>query len=193
MEWALTLLLNHPESLKKVRDEIDARVGHERLVTDSDLPNLFYLHNVVKETLRLYPAGPLLVPHESSAECTVAGYDIPRGTMLLINAYAIHRDPDLWDDPTRFRPERFGEAEEAGKGFRMMPFGAGRRSCPGELMANRVMGLALGSLIQCFEWERIGEEEVDLAEGQGLTLPKAVPLEALYKPRTIMMDVLSQL
>lgn len=191
MEWALTLLLNHPEKLNKVRTEIDAQVGHKRLITDADLPNLHYLHSVIKETLRLFPAGPLLVPHESSTECTVAGYDIPRGTMLLVNAYAIHRDPNLWEDATSFKPERF--EGDGGKGFKLLPFGSGRRGCPAELMANRVMSLALGALIQCFEWERIGEQEVDLAEGQGLSLPKAVPLQAMYKPRPIMINVMSQL
>ncbi|KAJ6846756.1 putative isoflavone 2'-hydroxylase [Iris pallida] len=196
MEWVLTMLLNHPEKLKKVRDEIDARVGHERLLTDSDLPNLPYLHNVIKETLRLFPAGPLLVPHESSAECTVAGYRIPRGTMLLVNAYAIHRDPKFWDEPTTFKPERFDgdgvDGDEKMK-FKNMPFGFGRRRCAGELMAMRAMGLALGALIQCFEWERVGEEEVDLAEGEGLNLPKVVPLEAMYRPRRVMTNILSNL
>ena len=191
MEWAISLLLNHPEALDKVRAEIDTHVGHQRLIADSDLPNLHYLHNVMKETLRLFPAGPLLVPHESSTECTVQGYDIPRGTMLLVNAYAIHRDPDVWEHATSFKPERF-EREE-GKGFRLMPFGSGRRGCPAELMATRVMGLALGALVQCFEWGRVGEQEVDLTEGQGINLPKVAPLEALYKPRAVMVDVLSQL
>lgn len=192
MEWALSLLLNHPEKLRKVRAEIDTHVGNKRLITDADLPSLHYLHNVIKETLRLFPAGPLLLPHESSAECTIAGYDIPCGTMLLVNGYAIHRDPNLWEDATSFKPERFEGGGEA-KGFKLIPFGSGRRSCPGELMATRLMGLALGSLIQCFEWKRVGEQEVDMTEGHGLTLPKAVPLEALYKPRSIMIDVLSQL
>ncbi|KAJ6810780.1 isoflavone 3'-hydroxylase [Iris pallida] len=192
MEWVLTMLLNHPEKLKKVRDEIDARVGHERLLVDSDLPNLPYLHNVIKETLRLFPAGPLLVPHESSAECTVAGYRIPRGTMLLVNAYAIHRDPKLWDEPTTFKPERFDGDREATE-FKNIPFGFGRRRCPGEVMGMRVMGLALGALIQCFEWERVGEEEVDLAEGKGMKLRKVVPLEAMYKPRQVMIEVLSKI
>ncbi|KAJ6805196.1 isoflavone 3'-hydroxylase-like [Iris pallida] len=193
MEWVLSLLLNHPEVLKKVRAEMDTHVGHDRLLADSDLPNLPYLHNVIKETLRLFPAGPLLAPHESSTECNVAGYDIPRGTMLLVNVYAIHRDPDVWEDPTSFRPERFeGDGAES-KGFKHIPFGFGRRGCPGELVGTRIMGLALGSLIQCFEWERVGSEEVDLAERKGLVLPKAVPLVAMYKPRKVMMELLSRL
>ncbi|XP_072952246.1 cytochrome P450 81Q32-like [Typha angustifolia] len=191
MEWALTLLLNHPESLEKAREEVDSRVGHERLVSDSDLPNLPYLHCVIKETLRLFPPGPLLLPHESSEDCTVQGFRVPRGTMLLVNVYAIQRDPEWWDDPTEFRPERF-ENEEV-EGFRNFPFGYGRRRCPGEVLAMRLMALALASLVQCFGWKRAGDELVDLAEGAGLTIPKAKPLEALCKPRKEMLSVLSQM
>ncbi|XP_072951567.1 cytochrome P450 81Q32-like [Typha angustifolia] len=188
MEWALTLLLNHPESLEKAREEVDSRVGHERLVSDSDLPNLPYLHCVIKETLRLFPPGPLLLPHESSEDCTVQGFRVPRGTMLLVNVYAIQRDPEWWDDPTEFRPERF-ENEEV-EGFRNFPFGYGRRRCPGEVLAMRLMALALASLVQCFEWKRAGDELVELEEGVGLTMPKAKPLEALCKPRTEMLPLL---
>jgi len=192
MEWAISLLLNHPQVLAKARIEIDTHVGPNRLLTDSDLPNLHYLNNVVKETLRLFPAGPLLLPHMSSSNCTVAGYDIPCGTMLFVNAYAIHRDPELWAEPSRFKPERFTE-ETNDRHKIYLPFGMGRRSCPGEGLATRTMGLTLGALIQCFEWERIGEEEVDMTEGSGIVLAKAMPLEALYKPREVMVNVLSRL
>lgn len=192
MEWALSLLLKHPEIQDKLRAEIDAQVGHERLLMESDLANLPYLDNVVKETLRLFPSGPLLVPHETSADCTVANYDIPHGTMLLVNAYAIQRDPKLWDNPLEFKPERF-DGNEEGKGFNYLPFGFGRRKCPGKLIANRTVGLVLGTFVQCFEWKRVGEEEVDLTEGVGLNLPRAVPLEAMYKPRQAMGNMLSQL
>ncbi|PKU66412.1 isoflavone 2'-hydroxylase [Dendrobium catenatum] len=192
MEWALSLLLNHPKTLQKARDEIDFHVGRDRLITDSDLPHLHYLQNIIKETLRLYPAGPLLVPHYSSTDCTVEGYNIPGGTMLLINVYAIQRDPKLWKEAESFKPERFDEGEGS-EGFQFFPFGSGRRKCPGEVMANRMMGMTLGALVQCFEWERVGEEMVDLSEGEGLTLPKLFPLEIKYKPREVMMNVLSQL
>jgi isoflavone 2'-hydroxylase len=135
------------------------------------------------------PCGPLLVPHMSSDDCTVGGYDVPRNTMLLVNAWAIHRDPKVWDDATSFKPERFecGEADA----HKLIPFGLGRRACPGAGLAQRTVGLALGSLIQCFEWERVGEEEVDMAEGNGITMPKAVALEAMCKARPIMNKVLS--
>nr|GMD91393.1 cytochrome P450 81F3-like [Ipomoea batatas] len=193
LEWGLSLLLNHPQILKKVQREIDERVGHERLLEESDLANLPYLNCIIKETMRMYPVGPLLIPHESSEECTVAGYRVPAGTMLMINVYSIQRDPKNWDDPEKFRPERFQGLEGAMRdGYKMMPFGSGRRSCPGEGLALRMVGLSLGSLIQCFDWERIGSEMVDLTEGIGLTMPKASPLTAICKTRPFVAHLLSQ-
>ncbi|KAL6894027.1 hypothetical protein ACP4OV_008125 [Aristida adscensionis] len=189
-EWAMSLLLNHPEALRKAQAEIDAAVGTSRLLTGDDVPGLGYLHCVISETLRLYPAAPLLLAHQSSADCTVGGYDVPRGTMLLVNAHAIHRDPAAWEAPGDFRPERF----DGGDGGRLlMPFGMGRRKCPGETLALRTVGLVLGTLVQCFEWERVGGGDVDMTESGGLTMPKAVPLEAVCKPRAAMREVLERL
>lgn len=186
MEWAFSLLLNHKHVLEKARDEIDIHVGTNRLVDESDMANLPYLLCIVNETLRMYPAGPLLVPHESSDDCVVAGYHVPRGTMLIVNQWAIHRDPNLWTDPEKFIPERFEGLEgKARDGFRFMPFGFGRRSCPGDGLAMRLVGLTLGLLIQCFDWERVSEEMVDMSEGPGLTMPKAQPLVAKCRPRQV--------
>ncbi|KAI9166219.1 hypothetical protein LWI28_028131 [Acer negundo] len=96
-------------------------------------------------------------------------------------------DPKLWDEPDSFKPERFETGE--GETRKLMPFGLGRRSCPGSGLAQRVMGLALGSLIQCFEWQRVGDEKVDMTEGKGITMPKADPLEVLCKARPITNNV----
>lgn len=184
IEWAMSNLVNNPQLLVNARAELDAKVGHERFMSEEDLPNLPYLNNIVLETFRLFPAAPLLLPHESSEDCRLGEYDIPRGTMVLVNAWGIHRDPEVWEDAASFKPERFqGKQVEAHK---FMPFGMGRRSCPGSALGQRVVGLALGSLIQCFEWERVGLEEVDLAEGEGLTMPKFTPLQVMCKPREIM-------
>ncbi|XP_050206490.1 cytochrome P450 81Q32-like [Mercurialis annua] len=190
MEWAMSNLLNHPTILKKARDEIDKYVGKECLLDESHLPKLPYLQNIISETLRLYPTAPLLVPHMSSDDCKVGGYDVPRGTMLLVNAWAIHRDPTLWDDATSFKPERF-DSGEADLENRLMPYGLGRRSCPGAGLAQRVVGLGLGSLIQCFEWKRVSKEKIDMLEGKGITMPKVKPLEAMCKARPIMNIILS--
>ncbi|XP_017245428.2 cytochrome P450 81Q32-like isoform X2 [Daucus carota subsp. sativus] len=190
IEWAMSLLLNNPYALRKARDEIDSVLGLDHLVDESDLSKLPYLENIISETFRLYPASPLLVPHESSADCKIEGYDVPRGTILLVNAWSIHRDEKVWDDPLSFKPERF-ESGISAEPYKLMPFGMGRRSCPGSGLAQRVVGLALASLIQCFEWKRISEEEVDLAEGRGLTMPKLEPLEAMCRSRDIINKVLA--
>ncbi|KAM3278275.1 hypothetical protein ACQJBY_045870 [Aegilops geniculata] len=191
IEWAMSLLLNHPAVLKKAQAEMDASIGTSRMVTADDVPRLSYLQCIINETLRLYPAAPLLLPHESSADCKVGGYDVPSGTMLIVNAYAIHRDPATWEDPTAFRPERFEDGK--GDGLLLMPFGMGRRRCPGETLALQTVGVVLGTLVQCFDWERVDGVEVDMTEGVGITMPKAVALEAVCRPRAAMRDVLQKL
>ncbi|XP_027090998.1 cytochrome P450 81Q32-like [Coffea arabica] len=190
MEWALSVLLNNPEALKKAQEEIDVQIGQSRLITDSDLGQLPYLQAIINETFRMYPVSPFISLHESSEECTVEGFGIPRGTLLLVNLWAINHDPEIWEEPTKFKPERFMNLEGQRERFEFMPFGLGRRGCPGENFARRVVGLALGSLIQCFEWERPGEELVDMSEGAGHTMPRAQPLLAKYRPRPEMVKLL---
>ncbi|WZZ46308.1 hypothetical protein YC2023_042567 [Brassica napus] len=112
LEWAMSNLLNHPEILNKARIEIDELTGSDRLVDEQDIVNLPYRQNIVSETFRLYPALPLLVARMSSNDCKMTGYDMPRGTMLLTNMWAMHRDPMLWKEPERFKPERFEEQGE---------------------------------------------------------------------------------
>ncbi|GLU04175.1 hypothetical protein SLE2022_213360 [Rubroshorea leprosula] len=192
MEWAVSLLLNNSEVLKKAQAEIDDVVGKNRLVEESDLSRLPHLHCVINETLRMYPASPLLFPHESSKDCVVGGFRIPCGTTLLVNLWAIHYDPKIWKEPKKFKPERFQGLEGNRDGFKFMPIGSGRRGCSGEGLATRVVGLTLASLIQCFECERVGEEMVDMAEGTGLTMTKAHPLQAMCRPRQAMVEFLSQ-
>ncbi|XVF36358.1 hypothetical protein REPUB_Repub19eG0051800 [Reevesia pubescens] len=191
IEWAMSLLLNHPESMDKAWTEISAEIGQDKLLDETDLPKLSYLQSIISETLRLFPPTPLLLPHESSEDCIVGGYGVPRGTMLLVNTWTIHRDPKLWMDATRFTPERFEGGE--GEGYKLLPFGVGRRACPGGVLGRKVVGLVLGALIQSFEWNRIGEEEIDMREGTGLTMPKAEPLVALCNPRPDMINILLKL
>ncbi|XP_078166135.1 (+)-piperitol/(+)-sesamin synthase CYP81Q2-like [Carex rostrata] len=191
VEWAMAILLNNPQVLKKAATEIDKHVRNERLIQESDMDQIPYLGCIMREVLRLYPGAPLLVPHESREDVTIGGYNIPRETMVLVNVYQIHRDPNIWEESEKFIPERF-ENRKAESNF-MIPFGMGRRRCPGEGLAMREVGLILGTLIQCFDWDRTTNELIDLTEGSGLTLPKAVPLEAMYRPREGMMKVLSGL
>lgn len=191
MEWAMSNLLNNLDNLKKAQAEIDTHVGADRLIDESDLTELPYLRCIINETLRMHPPAPLLLPHESSAECTIGGFKIPRGTMLLVNLWAIQNDPKIWVEPSKFRPERFEGLQGSRDGFSFMPFGSGRRGCPGEGLGLRMVGLVLGTLIQCFDWERVGEGPVDLTEGTGINAPKAQPLMAKCRPRSKMMILLS--
>ncbi|GLJ22364.1 hypothetical protein SUGI_0421000 [Cryptomeria japonica] len=137
-----------------MREEIDSVVGRERVVSERDIASMEYVECVVKETLRLYPAAPFLLPHESTQDCTVGGYFIPERTRLMINAWAIGRDPSLWEDPLEFRPERF----------------LGRRGCPGVPMASVTVNLMLAQLVHCFEWTVEGD--LDMTEVFGGTTPR---------------------
>ncbi|XP_010059887.2 isoflavone 3'-hydroxylase [Eucalyptus grandis] len=129
IEWAMSLLLNHLDVMKKAQVELDDIVGRDRLVDEADTHKLPCLHNIINEALRLFPPAPLLVPHESAEDCTIGGFDVPRGTMIPVNAWAIRRDPKVWDDPTNFKPERY-DGLEGDHAYRLLPFGMGRRSCP---------------------------------------------------------------
>ena len=188
--WALALLLNNRDTLRRAQQELDEQVGRERQVKESDIKNLVYLQAVLKETLRLYPAGPLLMPHQSSEDCTVAGYHIPAGTRLLVNVSKVHRDPSVWPDPTAFRPERFlnGEAHQnvdvRGQSFELIPFGSGRRVCPGISLGLQVTQLGLASLLHGFDVTKlVSDEPNDMRETVGLTNLKASPLDVLVAPR----------
>ncbi|KAM0850716.1 hypothetical protein ACQ4PT_052902 [Festuca glaucescens] len=185
-EWAMAQLLTHPEAMRKARAEIDAIVGTGRLVEESDITNLPYLECVVKETLRLCPVGPA---HEAMEDCTVGGFRVRRGTMILVNAWAIHRDANAWDAPEELRPERFLGRDAVTAP--MLPFGLGRRRCPGEGLAMRLVSLTVAALLQCFDWD-VGEGgTIDMAEGAGLTMPMATPLAAACLPREFVKSVLS--
>ncbi|CAH8305941.1 unnamed protein product [Eruca vesicaria subsp. sativa] len=186
--WAIALLLNNRDMLKKAQDEIDLQVGTDRNVEDSDIENLPYLQAIIKETLRLYPAGPLLGAREAMEDCSVAGYHVSCGTRLIINVWKIQRDPKAWVEPNEFRPERFltGEAKEIdvrGQNYELIPFGSGRRSCPGTSLALQVLHLSLARFLHSFEVKTDSDLAVDMSESPGLTIPKATPLEVLISPR----------
>jgi cytochrome P450 len=192
IEWAMSLLLNHPETLEKAVAEIDMKIGFDRLVDEADVAKLPYFQCIVNETLRLFPISPIICAHMSSEDTVVGGFEIERGTLLLANAWALQRDPKVWDDPASFKPERFEGLQN--EGWKFVPFGMGRRQCPGVTMANRVVSMTLAALLQCFKWERLGEEMVDLTEApMGMTMPKKIPLEAMCKPREQLINILSQL
>ncbi|XP_065881243.1 cytochrome P450 CYP82D47-like [Euphorbia lathyris] len=185
--WALSLLVNNPNVLKKAQDELDIHVGRERQVVESDISNLVYLQAIIKETFRLYPAGPLSIPHESTEDCTVANYYIPTGTMLYLNLWKIHHDPQVWNDPFKFDPERFftthKDYDVRGQHFDLIPFSSGRRMCPGVSFAMQVLHLILASLLHAFDFSTPTGEAVDMTESIGLTNPRATPLQLVVNPR----------
>ncbi|KAL1359203.1 isoflavone 3'-hydroxylase [Arachis hypogaea] len=188
MEWVMAELLNHPEIMKKVKDELDTQIGKDRLVEEQDLSKLPYLQNVISESLRLHPPAPLLLPHSASEDCTIGGYNIPKDTIVLTNVWLIHRDPNIWADAESFRPERF---EKEGEENKLIPFGLGRRACPGLGLAQRTLGLTLGLLIQCFEWKRVSEEKLDMAEGKGIAMPMKIPFKSLCKALPTVKNIMN--
>lgn len=187
LTWALSLLLNNPKVLQTAQDEIDKHVGRERLVEESDLKNLVYLNAIIKETFRLYPPVFLSIPHESVEDCIVGGYNIPKGTRLLVNLWKMQRDPNIWSNPEEFKPERFMTSQKdidlKGNHYELLPFGSGRRMCPGIYLALQALGLTLASLIQQFDLKNPSHEHIDMSESFGITNGKARPLEVLLTPR----------
>uniref|UniRef100_A0A2N9EUF5 Cytochrome P450 n=1 Tax=Fagus sylvatica TaxID=28930 RepID=A0A2N9EUF5_FAGSY len=168
IDWILTELIKHPRIMKKVQKELENMVGLERMVQESDLDSLEYLDIVVKETMRLHPVAPLLIPHEAMEDCTINGYHIPRKSRILINVWAIGRDPSVWHEPEKFFPER---------------------SCPGMQYGLTVVQLVVAQLVHCFDWELPNDmlpTELDMTEEFGLTTPRAqhllvVPTYRLHK------------
>nr|CAB3476004.1 unnamed protein product [Digitaria exilis] len=177
LQWAMSELIRHPEMMKKAQDEVSNILNGKPRVTEDDLGEMKYLKLVIKETLRLHPAAPLLIPREARETCKVLGYDVPKGTRVLVNAWAIGRDPKYWDDAEEFKPERFesGAVDYKGMNFEYIPFGAGRRICPGILFAQANMELVLASLLYHFDWKvEAGLEptELDMTEQMGLTIKR---------------------
>ncbi|KAF5183966.1 Cytochrome p450 [Thalictrum thalictroides] len=187
LTWILSLLLNNKQVLKKAQEELDNHVGRDRHVDESDIKNLVYLQAIIKEALRIYPPGPLSGPRLATEDCTVAGYHVPAGTRLVVNLWKIQRDPLVWSDPSEFLPERFltdhVEMDVKGQHYELIPFGAGRRACPGTAFALQVMPLVMASLLHGFEVTTPMDMPVDMTETAGLTNVKATPLDVIITPR----------
>ncbi|KAF8109697.1 hypothetical protein N665_0093s0050 [Sinapis alba] len=187
IQWTLAEIINSPKTLERLRGEIDIVVGTTRLIHETDLPNLPYLQAVVKEGLRLHPPEPIF-ERFSQEGCKVGGFYVPEKTSLLVNAYAVMRDPNYWEDPDEFKPERFldtlQEEERKEQVLKYIPFGSGRRGCPGENLAHILIGTAIGVVVQGFEW-RFKEEKVNMEEAvAGLSLTMVHPLKCTPVART---------
>lgn len=186
--WALSLLMNDTRSLKLAQDELDEQVGRSRWVEESDIKNLPYLQAIVKETLRLYPPGPLSGPREATEDCYVGKYHVKKGTRLIVNLWKLQRDSRIWEQPNEFKPERWFLEEHSninfrGQNFEYIPFSSGRRMCPGLMFGIQVVHLTLAKLLHGFNISTPREEPVDLTEGLGIALPKVKPLKLFVSPR----------
>ncbi|KAB2622518.1 geraniol 8-hydroxylase-like [Pyrus ussuriensis x Pyrus communis] len=184
-EFALAEIMNKPEMMEKAQKELEDVVGKHNIVEESHIDKLPYLQAVMKETLRLHPALPLLIPHCPSENCIVGGYTIPKGSRIFVNVWAIHRDPSIWENPLEFKPERFLDSkwDYSGKNFNYFPFGSGRRMCAGIAMAERMVMHSLATLLHSFDWNLPEGEKLDLSEKFGIVLKKKIPLVAIPTPR----------
>jgi len=172
--WAITELVRNRKVMKKVQEEIRTTLGDKKeRITEQDLTNLHYFKLVVKEIFRLHPAVPFLLPRETLSHVKIQGYDIPAKTQIMINVYAIARDPKLWTNPDEFNPDRFLDSSIDYKGlnFELLPFGSGRRICPGMTMGITLVEFALLNLLYFFDWGLPEKEEADkIITGNGVAV-----------------------
>uniref|UniRef100_A0A0E0JWI7 Cytochrome P450 n=1 Tax=Oryza punctata TaxID=4537 RepID=A0A0E0JWI7_ORYPU len=175
LQWVMAELMKNPKVMQKAQAELRDKLRGKPTITEDDLSGLKYVKLIIKETLRLHPVVPLLVARECRESSKVIGYDIPKGTTVFVNVWAIGRDPKYWDDAEEFRPERFENINVDSKGmdFEFIPFGAGRRICPGVTFAEAIMDLLLGALLYHFDWELpcgMTASELDMTEEMGVTV-----------------------
>ncbi|CAJ1939104.1 unnamed protein product [Sphenostylis stenocarpa] len=190
--WAMSELMRNPKAMEKAQAEVRKVFNEKGYVDEADLGHCQFLNSVIKETLRLHPPEALLLPRENSEACVINGYEIPAKSKVIINAWAIGRDPMYWNDPDRFVPERFENSYDfSGTHFEYIPFGAGRRICPGAAFSMPNMLLSLASLLYHFVWKLPNgttHQELDMTESFGLTVKRANDLcliPILYHPSTI--------
>jgi cytochrome P450 len=193
LEYAMTELMRKPQLMTKLQAEVRRHTPKgQEMVKEENLASMVYLRAIVKETLRLHPPLPLLLPHLSMADCVVDGYTIPPGVRVIVNAWAISRDPELWEKPEEFMPERFMDGGSAvaidyrGNDFQFVLFGAGRRICPGLNFGLAVVDIMLANLVYCFDWQLpngMEAKDIDLTEVFGVTVRPKEKLMLFPKPR----------
>ncbi|KAK9069937.1 hypothetical protein SSX86_010335 [Deinandra increscens subsp. villosa] len=188
LEWAMSELIRNPKVMKKLQQEINEIAQGRSIISEDDLEKMTYLKAVLKESLRLHTPAPLLIPRESMQDIKLMGYDIAAGTQMIINAWAIGRDPDLWEEANEFRPERFlnNSINYQSSQFEWLPFGAGRRSCPGMQFSVPAIELALANIVYKFDVELPNEskkEDLDMTEAVSITAHRKSPLLVSPSPR----------
>ncbi|KAJ0436670.1 putative cytochrome P450 [Helianthus annuus] len=175
--WAMTSLIKNPKIMKKTQEEMRVVIGKKGIIEEDDLPKLMYLKAVIKETMRLHPPTPLLVPRETRKDTIIHGYKIKQNTIVYVNAWAIGRDPKSWESPEEFLPERFlgSDIDFKGNDFELIPFGAGRRICPGMSIGVFMVELILANLLYLFDWglpDGMVKEDIDYDAMSGITMHK---------------------
>ncbi|PIN24999.1 Cytochrome P450 CYP2 subfamily [Handroanthus impetiginosus] len=188
VEWAMAEMVRNPRVQQKVQEELNRVVGTNRVMTEADIPNLPYLQCVTKECFRMHPPTPLMLPHKANTKVKIGGYDVPKGATVSVNVWALARDPAVWKDPLEFRPERFQEEDIDMKGtdYRLLPFGSGRRICPGAQLAIYLVTSMLGHMLHHFTWtppEGVRPEDMDMIEQPGTVTYMRTPLQAVPTPR----------
>lgn len=188
VEWAIAEMINQPEMLQKAIEELDSVVGKERLVQESDFSKLNYVKACAREAFRLHPMAPFNVPHVSISDAVVANYFIPKGSHVLLSRQGLGRNPKIWDEPLKFKPERHlkndgSEVVLTEPELRFISFSTGRRGCLGVTLGTSMTVMLFARLLHAFTWTAPpGESSIDLSESEdGLALAK--PLVALAKPR----------
>ncbi|KAJ0715169.1 putative cytochrome P450 [Helianthus annuus] len=170
-----------------LRNELDKEIGSTTCIKESQVSQLPYLHACVKETLRLHPPAPLLHPQAILEGSKIMNYNVPKNSQLIINVWAMGRDPSLWEDPVSFKPERFCDSSVDFKGqdFKFLPFGVGRRMCPGYPYAIKQIHLMLASLVRNFDWFLPNNMEdlskLDMTENFGIISQRKKPLMVIPK------------
>ncbi|KAL5714895.1 hypothetical protein ACHQM5_016797 [Ranunculus cassubicifolius] len=185
LEWLMAELIRHPEVMKKLQDEVRRVVGTKGEVDEKDIKQMDYLKCVIKENLRLHGPAPFLLPRVSAVSNTIDGYYVPAKTKVLVNTWAISRDPEMWDRPDEFIPERFMDKtmDYRGLNFEFIPFGAGRRICPGISFGVNSMECIIANLLYLFDWE-VPKDGIDMTEVFGLSLKMKFPLRLVPTSHT---------
>ncbi|CAF2074352.1 unnamed protein product [Brassica oleracea] len=188
LEWEMSELLSHPECLKRLQEEVSTVSKGKSSVSEDDIQDMYYLKAVIKETLRLHPPFPLTVPHVSTEDVNLRGYHIPAGTQVMINLYAVGREVATWGpDADDFKPERHlnSSVDFLGQDFELIPFGAGRRMCPGISFAAVLNEVALANLMLGFDWQSTEDQtENNVPESIGVVIRRMFPLIVTASPAT---------
>ncbi|XP_061354383.1 geraniol 8-hydroxylase-like, partial [Gastrolobium bilobum] len=184
LEWAMAEVIRNSEVMLKAKQELEETIGIGNPVDETDIAKLPYLKAIIKETFRLHPPVPFLIPRKAKTNIEICGYTVPKDAQVLVNVWAIGRDSSAWDNPNLFLPERFlgSEIDVKGHDFELAPFGAGRRICPGLPLAMRTLLLMLGSLVNSFNWkleDHMKLEDINMDDKFGITIEKAQPLRVV--------------